>query len=412
MSDTRNEEEFRKRVTAKLIEGAGVVLFDNIRRRLDSGALAALLTSTVWSDRVLGRSQAVDIPVMTLWLLTGNNLQYSDELVRRAVSIRIDAKSDRPWERGGFRHPDLVGWLHRHRHEVVWACLVLVQNWIAWGRPDWTGSPMGSYESWCRVVGGILEAADIKGFLTNRQSLYRRGDAASQEWRSFTEAWWAQTGARPLRVADLQPLAEETLPSLFEEMKQGAGDRATRTRLGKALAERQDTRFGELFIRRAGDDAHAKTALWKVERAPGDDGSADVEARKAATPARHPHENDRFADSSADVADDAGVDSVLSPHMKVSSERDHLRERVGNAHPRYPHHPQPDSDWTRKVADDVRGTALAGEEHPQPAPGTVCAVCKWREAKATTSLGTVVCPMHRAEQERLEDRFGRKAVPR
>ncbi|MEX0749254.1 MAG: hypothetical protein WD359_00460 [Dehalococcoidia bacterium] len=53
MADTKNEEEFRKRVTTKLMEGAGVVLLDNVRRRLDSGSLAALLTASVWTDRCL-----------------------------------------------------------------------------------------------------------------------------------------------------------------------------------------------------------------------------------------------------------------------------------------------------------------------------------------------------------------------
>ncbi len=386
MSDTKSEEEFRKRVTAKLIEGAGVVLFDNIRRRLDSGTLAALLTSNVWSDRVLGRSQAVDIPVRTLWLMTGNNLQYSDEIVRRTVSIRIDAKTDRPWEREGFRHPDLLCWLRRHRHEVVWACLVLVQNWIASGRPEWTGSPMGSYEPWCRVVGGILEAAKINGFLKNRPALYRRGDAASQEWRSFTEAWWAEHGSTPVKVADLQPIAEDTLTSLFEEIKEDASDRVVRTRLGKAIAERQDTRFGDIFIRRAGGDAHTKAALWNVERRADDEGFADVDPEIATTSAGHPQDNESSPDSFADVADDADIDSGLSPRAALTGGEGHLCGEVRKAHPQYPHHPHADSESGQFPADDVRVSRPAMRPHPQckrcrrpldaGAMSNLCATCR------------------------------------
>ncbi|MEX0749255.1 MAG: ATPase, partial [Dehalococcoidia bacterium] len=140
--------------------------------------------------------------------MTGNNLPLSDEITRRAGSIRIDAKTDRPWEGRTYRHPDLVCWLKRHRHDVIWACLVLVRHWLARGRPDWTGQPMGSYESWCRVLGGILETAGISGFLENRRELYRRGDVDSEEWRAFTSSWWEQHRTTPVKVAELQPIAE------------------------------------------------------------------------------------------------------------------------------------------------------------------------------------------------------------
>jgi hypothetical protein len=47
----RNDEETRKRLTALLVSGARVAVFDNLRGKLDSAALAAALTATVWTDR-------------------------------------------------------------------------------------------------------------------------------------------------------------------------------------------------------------------------------------------------------------------------------------------------------------------------------------------------------------------------
>jgi|GEM_PF-1135299 len=409
MADTKNEEEFRKRVTTKLMEGDGVLLFDNVRRRLDSGSFAALLTANVWTDRILGRSQAVTLPIRSLFLVTGNNLQFSDEITRRAVSVRLDAKIDRPWEGRVFRHPDLPGWLRRHRHEVVWACLVLAQNWIAQGRPQWSGSPMGSYESWCGVLGGILETAGINGFLENRPDLYRRGDADSEEWRAFTSAWLDAHGNTGVKVADLQSIAEETLLGFFDGLKDGADNKKVRTKLGKAIAERRDTRFENLFIRRAGEDGHSKTALWCVELAAP---PAGIEAENDATPAPYPQENGPLSDSVAGDAGIAGIDSDLLQQMDRSSDDTSVCGESENPYPQYPPPPQPDSEQASNGAGDVRVTAPGGEEPPQPAPGVVCAICKWREAKSFTPLGTPVCPMHRKEQEGLEERFGVKAVPR
>ena len=409
MADTKSEEEFRKRVTTKLMEGDGVLLFDNVRRRLDSGSFAALLTANVWTDRILGRSQAVTLPIRSLFLVTGNNLQFSDEITRRAVSVRLDAKIDRPWEGRVFRHPDLPGWLRRHRHEVVWACLVLAQNWIALGRPQWSGSPMGSYESWCGVLGGILETAGIHGFLENRPDLYRRGDADSEEWRAFTSAWWDAHRDTRVKVADLQPIAEETLVGFFDGLKDGADNKTVRTKLGKAIAERRDTRFEDLFVRRAGEDGHSKTALWFVERAVP---LAGIEAENDATPAPYPQESNSFSDSVAGDADIAGINSDLLQQMDGSSEDTSVCGASEHPYPQYPPPPQPDSDGGSDHAGYVRGIELPEAAPPHPAPGAVCAICKWREAKSATALGTLVCPMHKADQKRLEERFGTRAVPR
>jgi hypothetical protein len=382
MADTKSEEEFRKRVTTKLMEGDGVLLFDNVRRRLDSGSFAALLTANVWTDRILGRSQAVTLPIRSLFLVTGNNLQFSDEITRRTVSVRLDAKVDRPWEGRVFRHPDLPDWLRRHRHEVVWACLVLAQNWIAQGRPPWTGSPMGSYESWCGVLGGILEAAGIGGFLENRPDLYRRGDTDSEEWRAFTSAWWNSHGNEPVKVADLQPIAEETLVGFFDGLKDGADNKKVRTKLGKAIAERRDTRFEDLFVRRAGEDGHSKTALWFVEPAAPPTG---ITAETGTTPAPYSPEKRPFSDSVAGDAGIAGINSDLLQQMDSSSDATDVCGESGNPYPQYPPTPQAESKLAPNGAGDVRGTAEEPAAYPQckrcgcvlePSHSNLCAACR------------------------------------
>ena len=86
MSEAREEEEWRKRITAKLRSGPGAILLDNLQRRLDSPALSAAITSTTWEDRLLGSSETLSLPVEVLWLATGNNPSLSHEMTRRAVT--------------------------------------------------------------------------------------------------------------------------------------------------------------------------------------------------------------------------------------------------------------------------------------------------------------------------------------
>jgi putative DNA primase/helicase len=51
MTEGRDDEEWRKRVTAKLRQVPSIVLIDNLRQKLDSAAVAAALTAPFWEDR-------------------------------------------------------------------------------------------------------------------------------------------------------------------------------------------------------------------------------------------------------------------------------------------------------------------------------------------------------------------------
>ena len=57
MTEGRDDEEWRKRVTAKLRQMPSIVLIDNLRNKLDSSAVAAALTAPFWEDRILGASE-------------------------------------------------------------------------------------------------------------------------------------------------------------------------------------------------------------------------------------------------------------------------------------------------------------------------------------------------------------------
>jgi len=267
MSELRNDEELRKRITSVLLSGAPIILFDNVSKKVASGVFAAALTAPIWSDRRLGGNETINIPNRATWMITGNNLDLSGEIARRTVWLRIDPDTDRPWERTGFRNFPLPAWVRAHRHELLWSLLVLAQNWIASGKPAWSGKPMGTFESWSQVVGGILEHTGIAGFLGNRDELYRNVDTESEEWRAFVAAWWEQHESNPVKVADLTPLVRdgELLSSVFANLRDDASERSLRTKLGRALAQRRDRWFGDLHVVSLGLDPHSKVSRYRLE---------------------------------------------------------------------------------------------------------------------------------------------------
>jgi hypothetical protein len=88
VAEARDDDEWRKRLTACFREGRIAILLDNVTRPLISGVLAAALTALTWDDRLLGKNETVSLPVRSVWLTTANNPVLSTELVRRCGSGR------------------------------------------------------------------------------------------------------------------------------------------------------------------------------------------------------------------------------------------------------------------------------------------------------------------------------------
>ncbi len=254
-----DDDEWRKRLTAQLQEGRPVINIDNIKRPLDSGTLAAALTATVWEDRRLGSTEMVRVPVRCTWVTTGNNVSLSTELARRTVRIRMDPKVETPEDRSGFKHPDLSKWVQEHRADLVRAALTLISAWIEKGWPKPSVSPLGSFEAWTHVIGGILEVGGFPDFLGNRKALYSEADFEGQSWRAFVSAWWEKFGNNPVKVSDLYEIAHG-----IEGLPLGTGnDQARRTALGKRLSAQRDRIILGKRIVNSGT-GHGGASLWKL----------------------------------------------------------------------------------------------------------------------------------------------------
>jgi putative DNA primase/helicase len=246
-----SDEEWRKRLTAILIEAPRFILLDNLNRTLDSGALAAALTTNFWKDRLLGHSKTVNLPNCAVWMASGNNTVLSREMIRRTLWCRLDAKVDAPWERMSFRHRNLLGWAKANRGKLITAVLTICQGWISAARPA-GAETLGMFESWAEVVGGILQFAEIPGLLANASEFRRQRADRTSEWRAFVAAWWLKHGDGTVGVEDLFLLVIEE--KLLNGELGDKGERSQRTRLGIALGKMLDRVFGDYRVAGAGVD--------------------------------------------------------------------------------------------------------------------------------------------------------------
>lgn len=262
----RTDDELDKRITPMLREAAAFILLDNVTE-LRSPVLAAALTSTVWRGRVLGESQVVQLPNRATWVATGNNVDLSDELMRRVVHIRLDAGVERPEARGGFRHPNLPAWVFANRVLLVSASLSLVRAWIAAGAPKGKGT-LGRFESWVQVMGGILDVAGVRGFLEGREVLHQEADRESREWVAFCAAWWERFGDLAVTAGQLLTIAEERelLVHIWGERSPLGG----KQRLGHALARNRGRVYGSYVIQPTGTDANSHSNTYRLTPRSGD----------------------------------------------------------------------------------------------------------------------------------------------
>ena len=263
MVEGGNAEEWRKRLTAMLLQSTEYVLLDNLRARLDSSALASIITAGMSSDRLLGQSKIVDLKTRCGWIGTGNNPAMSDEMFRRTVRTRLDAQLEHPEERSGWTHPNLKHWTLHKRGDLVAAALTLGRGWVVAGQPDPVGlSTLGMFEDYSRVIGGILQWSELGNILGNREEFRTAVTHDNDGPLTFLSAVYVRYGRREFTTADVAALAHKHL---------GLEESDDNTAVGFQLRSLTDRPIGGLTLRQ-GNRAHGNVRKYFVESSDGGDG--------------------------------------------------------------------------------------------------------------------------------------------
>jgi len=255
-----DEAEARKLVTSGLLTAQEVVIFDDVAA-LRLRTLSRLFTATHWESRLLGSNRLARLQNLTTWIATGNNVSLGADLARRVVWIRLDARCWRPWEREGFLHPDLLSYVRKERGRIIWALLTLVRHYFVRGCLQATVPILGSFENWTYLVGGVLAACGIEGFLKNRERLYEEADQQLAGWREFLGVLHERhKGPFTTRVLSDKLQSDEELRAAAPESLENFTPRA----LSEALRRRAGMRFAPdgLRVERVGRGREG--VLWQV----------------------------------------------------------------------------------------------------------------------------------------------------
>jgi len=295
----KSDEEWGKQITTTLMGGSTLMIVDNVEQKLYSSSLAIVLTASYWRQRALKTNEEVEIPIRLAVIANGNNISLGGDLPRRVFWCRMDPNCARPWQREiEYRHPDIRAWTLENRGEILWGILTLTRGWIIAGRPGPSKETpkLGGYESWRRVIGGVLAHGGFGGFLGNLEELYESMDVDGTQWDAFISCWFAKWGDRPILVSDLiETITAERISTdnryadpapISAVLPDDISDSFTRGKspsrgFGRALGKRKDRFFSGGLKLVAGPKIHSAVS-WRVKlvvkktKAPNDNSTNDA----------------------------------------------------------------------------------------------------------------------------------------
>lgn len=176
ITQTRGEDETRKRALPLLREARPIVLIDNVLGTFGGATTNAITTSRTFEDRVLGKSATVSCENLTTWFITGNNVTLAADTPERCLHIRLHCEEESPNLRSGFRHADLFAVVRARRSELLSSALMILKAFIVAGMPDQGLPAWGSFESWSRLVRGALVWAGMPDPAATRHELEADAD--------------------------------------------------------------------------------------------------------------------------------------------------------------------------------------------------------------------------------------------
>jgi hypothetical protein len=260
-----DDEETRKKIATAMAKSRSVLIFDNMETQLKSPVLAALLTSRVWSDRLLGGNTEIEADNRMLVLITGNNLAPVGDIVRRLLTIRIDPQleASEVWKREFAIDP--LDYIVRNRQRLVASALTLLSGYFAAGRPKMTPGRLASFEEWDDLIRqpvvwlgqqGVADLCDPITSLTEAAA----SDPDAMRLADLANQWHSTFGTTGQSLNEVVCKSE-----LREVLKDIATDRQGLLN-SRILAAYLSKRVGKIVAgyRFERHNGRSNTSLWRV----------------------------------------------------------------------------------------------------------------------------------------------------
>ena len=254
-----DEEEDEKRIVATLIAGYPILSIDNCTRPLRGAALCQVVERPIVEVRVLGKSMKLRVEPRITAFATGNNLIIAEDLTRRSIIARLDARMEQPYLRKFKRNP--LAMIMENRGCYIAAALTIVRAYQVAGRPRRL-PPFASFNEWSDCVRSALVWLGCADPVITTQTAHQN-DPNRQQAGALFEAWVRVYGLDTEKRAS--EVVGTTDPDLREALLEIAADRGqvSAQKLGSWLRDHADIIVDGHRLERRGTPNRPR---WRITR--------------------------------------------------------------------------------------------------------------------------------------------------
>jgi hypothetical protein len=254
VTEGHSDEETEKRITTAVLQGAPVILLDNLQRQVASSTLESMLTEPVADIRTFGKLSNMRVACRALVLLTANNASLRRDMLRRSLPVRIVVPDEKPeLRRFDF---DPIGEATRDRAELVAATFTVVLAWLRERDREENVQHrklLGSFEAWADLVAAAVSWLTGKSPVDLIEEQKDQSPQAADE-RHVINALVEWQGK--LKDENGRPrqwwYAKEAAAGLDAELWGGAiefkGEGPSAKQVAKWLTRRKDAVFGDYIL--------------------------------------------------------------------------------------------------------------------------------------------------------------------
>jgi hypothetical protein len=267
--------EMDKRIVSTALGGIRVTMLDNVSGAFGNSSLDNALTGRWYQGRILGQSEMTPPLLLdTVFVATGNNLNFHGDLFRRIIPCRLESPYERPdKDKTEFAIQDIRQYVLDNRASLLRDAFIVCRAYIRAGCPH--SLPTNVYGAWTRIVRGavvwVMGADPMEGQADLAEAdVARSGRATLIE--GFAELLLDITPGKPVKMTGnqiLNILKDPRFADRYEVLREGISilwshGLPSSGSLGKRLMNMRNGRVGNYRLVKVG--MNKRTAEWSLQQ--------------------------------------------------------------------------------------------------------------------------------------------------
>ena len=226
-----------------------------------------MLTAGHITDRILGHSKTATVSTRTLFLGSGNNVGPQRDLLRRVLTIHVDARSSSPALLSYKGKP--VETVQSQREKYVAAVLTIIMAWRKAGSPETETENIvtfdGGWSEYCRQPLLWLGYPDPATTLIEQI----KHDPDAEALGKLLHEWHEAFGSTPTTIRKALEDAgfdSELLDAIKEFPVENRGGLINRSKLGWILKKNANRIVNGLELQKSSADGRTAWRVVKIEK--------------------------------------------------------------------------------------------------------------------------------------------------